>query len=90
MDFLIHHKNKVQKLYSDATNYEISTSTITKNHVYPQIGAKPTSKDAWKFLRGLENHGIGKLTERNEKFVLTNPENIQSAEKLANFRALGL
>lgn len=89
-EFICLHKSKVKKLIDSASNGEIMVATVTKNHIYPQIGQKPTSDDARKFLRGLQLHGLGKLVDAEKKFVFVQQENIVSVEKINFFKRLGI
>ena len=91
-EFLMLHKCKIQKLFTmpdDNDNNimasEIKVSKITKNHMVPQIGGKSCSADVKKFLKGLENHGLGELIEntQNSFFRVANKENV--SENVLNF-----
>ena len=72
-DFLFIHKSKIQKLHQEqlkSGSGSINVSTITKNHLYPQLGGHTSADTAKKFLLGLQKHGLGTLNEDQKKFSL--------------------
>lgn len=90
-EFLMLHKSKIQKLYK-YDSHEVPMSTITRNHLYPQIGGKSNVDEAKKFLKGLEKNGLGSIREEssNKKwiFILKDKENIPSDNNI--FKRLGI
>ena len=92
-EFLMQHKSKVQKIYSQKTK-EVEISTITKNHLYPQCGGPSANSagNAKKFLQGLQNNNLGNIST-NEKgracFRLVDFENAD-AEQLQDLKELGV
>ena len=90
-EFLLMHKSKIQKLYK-SDNDEIPVSKITRNHMCPQIGGKTNAEDVRKFLKGLEIHGLGKLTTENDKqvFKLSNKENVSDQKTINLFKQFDL
>ena len=83
-EFLMQHKLKVQKIYSQKTK-EVEISTITKNHLYPQCGGSSANSagNAKKFLQGLQNNNLGNIST-NEKgrpcFKLVDFENADAGQ----------
>ena len=67
-DFIMIHKLKVKKLFNSSIDGEIMVANVTKNHIYPQIGHKPSSEDARTFLKGLEMNGVGTLKPGGKVF----------------------
>ena len=67
VEFLQMHKRKIQKMIQQAPFGVIQLSTITKNHLCPQIGNSNTADDARKFLLGMEANGLGKFQEQDAK-----------------------
>ena len=72
-DFLLIHRAKIQKLHQEqmkSNTGSINVSTITKNHIYPQVRGHTSADTAKKFLLGLQKHGLGTMNEDQKQFSL--------------------
>ncbi|XP_066929300.1 uncharacterized protein [Clytia hemisphaerica] len=78
-EFLLVHKAKIKKIFTQNSKI-VPVSSITRNHMCPQIGGKNGSEEAKRFLKGLELNGLGKLSVENDKsvFIVTDKENIEN------------
>ena len=94
-EFLQIHKSKIQKLFQ-LDSQSVPFSTITRDHLYPQIGGKANSEDAKKFLRGLQLNGIGTFhkkelnVSKKPVFIVNKKENVSSPSKINLYNRLGL
>ena len=91
-EFLSLHKSKIQKIFNQGT-VEVPVSTITRNHLCPQIGGKTNADDVRKFLKGLELNGLGELkndTKEKAVFKLVDKENTNDPKTVNLIKKLDL